>query len=154
MDGYYSHDGTLAKLISVPTTMKGNTPQQGSLYRRGNVDRSRRGAASYTKYGRSRLLIDADGVANVPVEGNGSPFIPTCSAKRWWQMLMITTAPGLYRFEQTAGKRRSHEISVQATLTEGAIGYRKFAVISGRRRWQCCACRMAAIRHLGRNEKR
>ncbi len=134
--------------------MKGNTPQQGSLTGRGNVDCSRRGAASYTKHGGTRLLIDADGVANVPVEGNVPPFIPTCSAKRWWQMLMITPQPGLYRFEQTAGKRRSHETVVQATLTEGAIGYRQFAVIVVRRRWQCCACRMAAIRHLGGSEKR
>ncbi len=77
--------------------------------------------------GGTRLLIDADGVANVPVEVMVPPFIPTCSAKRWWQMLRLLPQPGLYRFEQTAGKRRSTKSVVQATLTEGAIGYRKFA---------------------------
>ncbi len=46
-------------------------------------------------------------------------------------MLMITTVTRLYRFEQTTGKRRSYPIGGPGKLTEGAIGYRKFAVISG-----------------------
>ncbi|MFP1497771.1 fimbria/pilus outer membrane usher protein [Escherichia coli] len=40
---------------------------------------------------------------------------------------------------------------VQATLTEGAIGYRKFGRISsGKKRWRSCVCKMAAIRRLAR----
>ncbi len=39
---------------------------------------------------------------------------------------------------------------VQATLTEGAIGYRKFKVISGQKAMAYCGCVTAATRRLAR----
>ncbi len=150
MDGYLSHDGTLAKVDSAPTTMKENTVRRGSPYRAGNADRARWGAASHSKHGRHTLLIDADGIANVPVESNGAPVTPICLARRWSPILTTTIAISVYRFKQLAGRCGSHPVGGAATLTEGAIGYRKFKVISGQKRWRYCGCVTVATRRLAR----
>ncbi len=77
VDGYLSHDGSLAKVDPAPTTMKGNTVRRGSPYRGGNADRAWWALHCTQNMGGTRLLIDADGIANVPVESNGAPVYTT-----------------------------------------------------------------------------
>ena len=82
--------------------------------------------------GGTRLLIDADGVANVPVEGNGSAVYTNMFGKA-----VVADVNDYYRNQAYIDLNKLPENAeatksvVQATLTEGAIGYRKFAVISG-----------------------
>ncbi len=119
--------------------MKGNTPLRACRTGRRNAYCPRWRTSPYPEYGGTRLLIDADGVADVPVEGNVLLFIPICLVKPSFLTSITIPQSGVYRPQQTAGKRRSNPVVVQATLTEGAIGYRKFAVITDKKRWRCCA---------------
>ncbi len=72
VDGYYSHDGSMAQVDVSANYHEGQytggdfTPGRGDAHRAG-------GALHRTQnMGGTRLLIDADGVAGVPVEGNGA----------------------------------------------------------------------------------
>lgn len=84
--------------------------------------------------GGTRLLIDADGVADVPVEGNGAAVYTNMFGKA-----VVSDVNNYYRNQAYIDLNRLPENAeatqsvVQATLTEGAIGYRKFAVISGQK---------------------
>ncbi len=132
MDGYYSHDGTLAKVDLSANYHEGQYTSAGDLYRAGNVDRSWRALHRTQNMGGTRLLIDADGVANVPVEGNGSAVYTNMFGKA-----VVADVNDYYRNQAYIDLNKLPENAeatksvVQATLTEGAIGYRKFAVISG-----------------------
>ncbi|HBB3822605.1 TPA: fimbria/pilus outer membrane usher protein [Escherichia coli] len=84
--------------------------------------------------GGTRLLIDADGVADVPVEGNGAAVYTNMFGKA-----VVSDVNNYYRNQAYIDLNKLPENAeatqsvVQATLTEGAIGYRKFAVISGQK---------------------
>ncbi|MDW4772914.1 fimbria/pilus outer membrane usher protein, partial [Escherichia coli] len=73
VDGYYSHDGTLAKVDLSANYHEGQYTSAGISLQGGATLTAHGGALHRTQnMGGTRLLIDADGVANVPVEGNGS----------------------------------------------------------------------------------
>ncbi|MBS0976254.1 fimbria/pilus outer membrane usher protein, partial [Serratia rubidaea] len=82
--------------------------------------------------GGTRLLLDTDGVADVPVRGYGS----TVATNRFGQAV-VTDVNSYYRNKASidlnalGDKVEATRSVVQATLTEGAIGYRRFAVIAG-----------------------
>ena len=84
--------------------------------------------------GGTRLLIDADGVADVPVEGNGAAVYTNMFGKA-----VVSDVNNYYRNQAYIDLNKLPENAeatqsvVQATLTEGAIGYRKFAIISGQK---------------------
>ena len=84
--------------------------------------------------GGTRLLIDADGIANVPVESNGAPVYTNMFGKA-----VVADINNYYRNQAYIDLNNLPEDAeatqsvVQATLTEGAIGYRKFKVISGQK---------------------
>ncbi len=139
VDGYYSHDGRWRRLTSARTTMKGNTPLRAVVTGRRNAYCPRWRTSPYPDMGGTRLLIDADGVADVPVEVTGQLFIPICLVRPSFLTSILLPQSGVYRPQQTAGKRRSTQSVVQATLTEGAIGYRKFTLSVVKKRWRCCA---------------
>ena len=77
--------------------------------------------------GGTRLLIDADGIANVPVESNGAPVYTNMFGKA-----VVADINNYYRNQAYIDLNNLPEDAeatqsvVQATLTEGAIGYRKF----------------------------
>ncbi|SRY18196.1 fimbrial biogenesis outer membrane usher protein [Escherichia coli] len=92
------------------------------------------GDNSTQNMGGTRLLIDADGVADVPVEGNGAAVYTNMFGKA-----VVSDVNNYYRNQAYIDLNKLPENAeatqsvVQATLTEGAIGYRKFAVISGQK---------------------
>jgi len=85
-----------------------------------------------TTPGGTRLLLDTDGVADVPVRGYGSTVMTTRFGKA-----VVTDVNSYYRNKASIDLNRlgdnveATRSVVQATLTEGAIGYRKFDVIAG-----------------------
>ncbi|WP_323098214.1 fimbria/pilus outer membrane usher protein, partial [Serratia marcescens] len=82
--------------------------------------------------GGTRLLLDTEGVAGVPVRGYGSAV-----ATNRWGKAVVADVNSYYRNKASidlnalGDNAEATKSVVQATLTEGAIGYRKFAVIAG-----------------------
>ncbi|HFS2301711.1 TPA: fimbrial biogenesis outer membrane usher protein [Escherichia coli] len=133
LDGYYSHDSTLAKVDLSANYHEGQYTSAGVSLQGGVTLTAHGGALHRTQnMGGTRLLIDADGVANVPVEGNGSAVYTNMFGKA-----VVADVNDYYRNQAYIDLNKLPENAeatqsvVQATLTEGAIGYRKFAVISG-----------------------
>ena len=82
--------------------------------------------------GGTRMLVDTSGVADVPVRGYGST-----SRTNAWGKAVISDISSYYRnnasidLNELGDNADATTSVVQATLTEGAIGYRKFDVIAG-----------------------
>lgn len=73
VDGYYSHDGSLAQVDLSANYHEGQYTSAGLSLQGGATLTTHGGALHRTQnMGGTRLLIDADGVADVPVEGNGA----------------------------------------------------------------------------------
>ncbi|VTR20667.1 Outer membrane usher protein papC precursor [Serratia fonticola] len=78
------------------------------------------------------MLIDTQGVPDVPVRGYGST-----SRTNAWGKAIIGDVNSYYRnkasidVNQLGDNAEATKSVVQATLTEGAIGYRQFDVIAG-----------------------
>ncbi|EJK1959992.1 TPA: fimbria/pilus outer membrane usher protein, partial [Escherichia coli] len=73
VDGYYSRDGSLAKVDLSANYHEGEYQSAGISLQGGATLTAHGGALHRTQSpGGTRLLIDADGVSGVPVEGNGS----------------------------------------------------------------------------------
>lgn len=95
------------------------TPDGGALHRGGEL-------------GGTRLLVDTDGAANVPILGVGAPVKSNHFGKA-----VITNVNSYYRniaqvdLNNLPDNVDAEQSVVQATLTEGAVGYRKFNVLSG-----------------------
>lgn len=131
--GYYTREGDIARLSANASYQAGNysavglsaqggmtlTPQGGAMHRTGMV-------------GGTRMLIDTDGVEDVPVRGYGR----TTNTNAWGKAV-IGDMNSYYRnkasidLNQLGDKAEATTSVVQATLTEGAIGYRKFDVVAG-----------------------
>lgn len=95
------------------------TPQGGALHR------------SSTS-GNTRLLLDSNGVSDIPIKGYGNG-----TKTNRWGKAVIGDVNSFYKNQASIDLNKlghNAEVTnsvVQATLTEGAIGYRKFDVISG-----------------------
>ncbi|ENB9201578.1 outer membrane usher protein [Serratia marcescens] len=133
LSGYYNHEGDAARLSANASYQEGRysavglsaqggmtlTPEGGALHRVGMI-------------GGTRLLLDTNGVAGVPVRGYGS----TVSTNRFGKAV-VADVNSYYRnkasidLDKLGDNAEATRSVVQATLTEGAIGYRQFDVIAG-----------------------
>lgn len=135
VDGYYSHDGSLAQVDVSANYHEGQYTSAGISLQGGATLTAQGGALHRTQnMGGTRLLIDADGVAGVPVEGNGAAVYTNMFGKA-----VVADVNNYYRnqayidLNNLPENAEATQSVVQATLTEGAIGYRKFSVISGQK---------------------
>ncbi|OAH32770.1 outer membrane usher protein [Serratia marcescens] len=130
---YVNREGDMARLSANASYQAGSysalglstqggmtlTPEGGALHRVGVT-------------GGTRMLIDTDGVPDVPVRGYGRT-----SRTNAWGKAVIGDVNSYYRnrasidLNQLGDNAEATQSVVQATLTEGAIGYRKFGVIAG-----------------------
>lgn len=82
--------------------------------------------------GGTRMLLDTDGVADIPIGGYGAVTRTNRFGKA-----VVTDVSSYYRNRVSIDVNKLPENAeatrsvVQATLTEGAIGYRRFEVIAG-----------------------
>ena len=133
VSGYYNREGDLARTslsaawldgsyTSLGLTTQGGvtlTPEGGALHRSGST-------------GGTRMLIDTDGVAGVPVKGSGSAVRTNRFGKA-----VLSDVGSYYRTRASIDLNKLNDSTeatssvVQATLTQGAIGYRRFSVIDG-----------------------
>lgn len=84
--------------------------------------------------GGTRMLVDTDGVAGVPIKGFGAPITSNAFGKA-----VVGDVNSYYRSKAQIDLNAlpdnvdAQQSVVQATLTEGAVGYRHFAVVSGQK---------------------
>ena len=98
--------------------------------------------------GGTRHLIDADGVPMFRWKVTGLLFIPICLVKPSFDVNNYYRNQAYIDLNKLPENAEATQSVVQATLTEGAIGYRKFAVISGQKAMAVLRLKMAAIHRL------
>ncbi|HBK4608752.1 outer membrane usher protein [Serratia marcescens] len=131
--GYYSREGDIARLSANASYQEGRYSAVG-LSAQGGMTLTAEGGALHRSgmAGGTRMLIDTQGVAGVPVRGYGRT-----SRTNVWGKAVIGDVNSYYRnkasidLNQLGDNAEATTSVVQATLTEGAIGYRQFDVIAG-----------------------
>ncbi|OAT26405.1 PapC family outer membrane usher protein [Buttiauxella ferragutiae ATCC 51602] len=130
-NGYYSHTGTRANLSTNLAWVSNDYTSLG-LNLSGGATLTAKGAALHAggTNGGTRLLVDTEGVAGVPVNGG------RVTTNRWGTGVVTgmssyyrnTTSIDLNKLPEDMEATRS---VVESVLTEGAIGYREFGVLKG-----------------------
>lgn len=131
--GYYTHEGDIAQVDADASYEDGRYSSLG-ITLRGGATATMQGAALHRGgiIGGTRMLLDTDGVANVPIAGYG-----TSIHSNYFGKAILTDVSNYYRNKISIDVNKLPDDAeavksvVQATLTEGAIGYRKFSVIAG-----------------------
>lgn len=135
ISGYYTHDGDIAQTSLTGSYQEGEYNSLG-LSATGGITITPQGAALHRVNvpGGTRLMVDTGGVSGVPVSGNGSPIKSNIFGKA-----VIADVNSYYRntaqinVNDLGDNVEAVTSVVQDTLTDGAIGYRKFEVIAGRK---------------------
>lgn len=130
---YITHYGDNNKLTANASYIHNNYTSFG-LGAQGGFTMTLKGADAHrvSNIGGTRLLIDTNGVAKIPVSDRGIPIASNSFGK-----VVVPDLNSYYRSKVKVDLNalpNSAEVTdsiVQATLTEGAIGYRKFNVLSG-----------------------
>jgi outer membrane usher protein FimD/PapC len=131
--GYFSHLGDKSE-INLNASYQENSYSSFGMSLRGGLTATTQGAALHRSNtpGGTRLLLDTDGVANVPVRGYGANANTNIFGKA-----VVTDVGSYYRtsasidLDKLGDNVEATRSVAQVTLTEGAIGYRKFDVIAG-----------------------
>lgn len=131
--GFYNHNSPLAMLSGNFSTVKNGYTSFGFSASGGGTV-TEKGAALHVggMNGGTRLLVDTDGVGGVPIDG-GRVFTNR------WGIGVVTDVSSYYRNTTSVDMSKLPEDMeatrsvVESVLTEGAIGYREFKVLRGRR---------------------
>jgi len=132
---YITHQGDKARITGNASYFHNNYTAFG-LGAQGGFTITPNGADMHqvSGLGNSRLLIDTDGVKDIPIKGRSGSVTSNNFGK-----VVISDVSSYYRNKVKIDVNKlpdNAEVTdsvVQATLTEGAIGYRKFDVLSGRK---------------------
>lgn len=131
--GFISHSGSSGDM-SLSGTHSTSSRSTVSLGINGGMTLTRKGAALHGtgSNGGTRLMIDTDGIADVPVKGAGRGAV----TNRWG----IAVMNGISSYNRTHANVALDKLGenveatnafTQLTLTEGAIGYRRMEVVAG-----------------------
>ncbi|MFU2316895.1 outer membrane usher protein [Rahnella sp. PCH160] len=132
-NGYYTHNGDIAKMTATAAYSEGDY-SSGGLSVTGGMTATPEGAALHNigSPGETRLMVDTNGVAGIPVQGGSG-----MTHSNYFGKAVLSGINSYYRTNaninvtQLADNVEAVKSVTQATLTEGAIGYRKFDVIAG-----------------------
>ncbi|ATL98234.1 PapC/FimD family outer membrane usher protein [Aeromonas sp. CA23] len=137
VSGFYSHTGDKA-YMSANVSHQSNQTTTGGLSLQGGVTATADGAALHRvgMVGGSRVMVDADGASGVPVHSGG----PVTTTDRHG-MAVVADITSYYRqrtsidVDQLGDDVEPIGSPVSSrTLTEGAIGYQHFDILSGSKR--------------------
>lgn len=131
--GYYNHQGDLSQVNTYASYRDGVYSSVG-ISLQGGATATLEGAALHrvNAIGGTRILVDTDGVANVPVRGYGAT-----TRSNHFGKAVVADVNHYFRnkvsidLDTLPDNVEATRSVVQATLTEGAIGYRRFDVVSG-----------------------
>ena len=135
ISGFLSHSGDLAQIVASASHQTDSYSSMG-LSIQGGLTATTKGAALHrnTVMGGTRLIVDTQGISDVPVRGQGNTTRSNVFGKA-----VIADVNNYYRnqvsieLDKLADDIEATRSTSQATLTEGAIGYRQFDVISGKK---------------------
>lgn len=133
VSGYYTRDGDLTSM-TVNASYNDRQYSAFGMSLQGGLTGTAKGMALHrvNTIGATRMLIDTDGVADVPLIGNGALNHSNFRGKA-----VIGDLNSYYRssvhidLDKLSDNIDAPRSVVQGALTEGAIGYRKLGVVSG-----------------------
>ena len=133
LNGYYDH---LSDIVEVTTNLdyQHNKYSSAGMTLRGGMTATAQGAALHrtNMMGGSRVLLDTGDTAGIPVQGYSSSTHTNRFGKAVVADVNDYNKNSLnIDINQLPEDAEATGSVVQATLTEGAIGYRKFNVVSG-----------------------
>ncbi|CNH68569.1 fimbrial outer membrane usher protein [Yersinia thracica] len=133
VSGNYNHIGSSADINANASYQEGQYSSVGVGVQGGATITAEGGALHRVNtLGGTRLLLDTQGVSGVPVQGYGSSIRTNRFGKA-----VVGDVNSYYRnrasidIDNLADDVEARGTVAQVTLTEGAIGYRRFNVISG-----------------------
>ena len=132
-NGFYTHNGDIAQMTGNAAYQQGQYSSVG-LSLTGGMTATTKGAAlhSVNSPGDTRLMVDTGGVSGVPING-----ISGTTKTNFFGKAVISGVNSYYRTDtsidvsQLDDNVEAIKSVTQATLTEGAIGYRSFDVLAG-----------------------
>lgn len=133
ISGYYTHDGDLASMTANASYTDSHYSAVG-MSLQGGLTATAKGMALHrvNTVGATRMMIDTDGVADVPLVGNGGINHSNAMGKA-----VIGDLNSYYRssvhidLDKLSDNMDAPRSVVQGALTEGAIGYRRLGVVAG-----------------------
>lgn len=137
LNGSYSHDGDIADIDTSLGYSDGDYNSVSASVQ-GGLTVTSRGAAMHRIAipGSTRIFVDADDIENIPVNAGGNS-----SYTNRWGKATVADINEYYRTNTAidiknlpSNAEAEHSIST-STLTEGAIGYQHFDIVSGEKRW-------------------
>lgn len=131
--GYLSHEGDIAE-ITATAAQQSNKYSSLGLTVRGGMTATANGAALHRMGvpGGTRMMVDTSGVSGIPLRGAGNMTRTNMFGKA-----VVGDVSSYYRnsvnidMDALGDNVDTNRSVVQGTLTEGAIGYRKFGIIAG-----------------------
>ncbi len=134
-NGYMNYRGDKAE-VTATAGFAGERYSAAGLSVRGGFTATAEGAALHRSgvMGGTRMLVDTGGVADVPVRGGGAETTTNIFGKA-----VVSDVSNYYRssvnvdLNQLGENAEATRSVVQGTLTEGAIGYRRFGIVSGQK---------------------
>lgn len=133
--GYFSHEGDIAQM-SANASYRGSGYSAVGMSLQGGMTATAHGAALHRSgvAGGTRMMVDTDGVGGVPVRGNGA-----IEKTNMFGKAVVADVNSYYRnsinvdLDSLPDDVDATRSVIQDTLTEGAIGYRKFGIIAGQK---------------------
>ncbi len=134
-NGYMNYRGDKAE-VTATAGFAGERYSAAGLSVRGGFTATAEGAALHRSgvMGGTRMLVDTGGVADVPVRGGGAE-----TTTNYFGKAVVSDVSNYYRSSVNVDLNRLGENAeatrsvVQGTLTEGAVGYRRFGIVSGQK---------------------
>lgn len=134
-DGYYLHYADAA-LVTASASYIDGEHTSAALSLQGGATLTPEGGALHriNRTGSTRLLVDTDGIADVPVKSIGA-----ISRSNYFGKAVLPDINDYYRssasidLEQLPDNVEALRSIQQLTLTEGSIGYRRFDVVTGQK---------------------
>ncbi|WP_421327555.1 fimbria/pilus outer membrane usher protein [Aeromonas veronii] len=137
ISGFYSHTGDIVDMSINASHQSGSSSGIG-LSLNGGLTATAEGAALHrgSTSGGSRIMIDTESAADVPVGGFG----PATRTNRFGKAVLADVSSYYRNQTNIAVDELSDDVDVigspvrSVTLTEGAIGYQKFDMLTGSKR--------------------
>ncbi len=133
LNGYYTHKGNYADFNASFNYISNNAFNLSSNTQGGFTMTAMGGDMHpITTLGGIRMLIDTNGVSGIPIKSNGAIINSNLFGK-----VIVSDLNSYYKnsvkidINKLPNNAEVRESIVQSTLTEGAIGYRKFEIIHG-----------------------
>lgn len=131
--GYFTHDGDLASMTA-NASFTGSDYSAVGLSMQGGMTATANGAALHriNSAGGTRMMVDTDGVSGVPIRSSGGT-----SYSNYFGKTVVSDIASYYHnsinvdLDKLPDNVDATRSVVEGTLTEGAIGYRKFGILAG-----------------------